>query len=535
MKYLNQIKSLINSPKLFIIWIFVILFFSQAHKIDTKILNSGEGYFVKRNIQEAQRAQKNGFIDFEVNDYAEYFNLPWERKKFGLRQIIRSGTEDFDDIGYAILIQTMAILGIDINIHRLGQIHNFAILISLILLCCSLSYYFNKPIYGLCSFVIGILLQSNMLSFIYGTPENRTFILFVPFLLFSLFIFTAAFKKYNHPKLLFLTLVILGCVVSSVNLIRYAEGQIAFFATIPFILLALKSNLKEKIRNIILFFLGAGFIYLIPSFVSIHRDIKENTFKKENLAIYFDLPKRHPTWHSLLCGIGRFPNKLGIHYFDIDLYKLAKKHNPESVTWGDRTIVIDGKERYEEYWVQLAGYQYTIRDIYFKYILENPREYFIGNIWRGIKEMFLVIPYMIEWGNEKRYYGYLPHINSIKYDKEDLSPYYFRVMNLKLRYSPKLQRIFPLYVMFIALILFIYLKTFKHPNKERKNLILALSLYFITQMGIRILVPVHGITLPFTATAFVVFLIFTFIEDRKYYLNMNFKMKFFPKVSTQAN
>src|SRR3989304_1032983 len=95
-----MLKILRNKYFTFFVGIAIMIFASGTLKIDQKIANKSQGYFVLQNIEQANEAGKLGYIKHETNDYAKVFGIDWVWKPGTDRmRIIRSGPEDFDDIG----------------------------------------------------------------------------------------------------------------------------------------------------------------------------------------------------------------------------------------------------------------------------------------------------------------------------------------------------------------------------------------------------------------------------------------------------
>ena len=112
---------------LFFIGIILIIQFSGTLKIDQNIANKSEGYFVKKNVEQANEAGRLGYIKYEANDYAEYFRVEWKWKSgMDRMRIIRSGPNDFDDIGYISLLELIAIAGKKITLTFVEKMHNYA-------------------------------------------------------------------------------------------------------------------------------------------------------------------------------------------------------------------------------------------------------------------------------------------------------------------------------------------------------------------------------------------------------------------------
>ena len=100
----NSEKVAIINISYFFIGIILIILISGTFKIDQDIANKSEGYFVNKNIQEANEAGRLGYIKFEINDYAEYFGLKWTWKHgMDRMRIIRSCPEDFDHFCNTVL------------------------------------------------------------------------------------------------------------------------------------------------------------------------------------------------------------------------------------------------------------------------------------------------------------------------------------------------------------------------------------------------------------------------------------------------
>ena len=219
---------------LFLMVAISIISVSGTLEIDQKIADKSEGYFVHKNIEQANEAGRLGYIKYEVNDYAEFFGIPWSPPKSGVRRIIRSGPDDFDDIGYISFLQLIAIAGKNITITFLEKLHNYAFVISLLTLSFVVSYACKNILAGWIFVILGLMFKANILSLVYGSPDSRTFVIIFPFLVISMLFGLNWLSPYLNRFWGRAGVVVLlfGLLIGMMTSIRDSEGVTALCAVL---------------------------------------------------------------------------------------------------------------------------------------------------------------------------------------------------------------------------------------------------------------------------------------------------------------
>jgi|GEM_PF-2243039 len=468
---------------LFFIVAISIIFVSGTLKIDQKIADKSEGYFVHKNIEQANEAGKLGYIKYEVNDYAECFGIPWSPPKSGVRSIIRSGPDDFDDIGYISFLQLIAIAGKKITITFVEKLHNYAFTISLIILSFAISHACKNLLAGWIFLGLGLILKANILSLVYGSPDSRTFVIIFPILVISMLFGLNWLGPYLNKFWGWAGGLMLsfGLVIGIMTSIRNSEGFTALCAVLLCIGL-LRVGRREKVLSAAAILLGSFLITIVmPIAFALHRDIKTGEFNGD-IKPYLQTTGSHPAVHSILAGVGRYPNSLGIAYNDLACYETVRSKYPEAM---DPVLNIHGK-----------GYWPAIRAIYLEYVITHPLEY-LKNLTRASAEMvFYYIPYATSAGNLHWAYGYLPIKPGITPAAQNLVPGSIGLVNLRyeyLRLSPIEWGAYILAV--LAIILAGGLSLLGVFGNDNRNIFLSTGFYMFMFATTRVLVPQHGLAL----------------------------------------
>lgn len=470
---------------LFFIGVIFIILVSGTLKIDQNIANKSEGYFVNKNIDQANEAGRLGYIKYEVNDYAQAFGLDWRPPKNGVRRIIRSGPEDFDDIGYISLLQLIAIAGKKITITFVEKLHNYAFIISAGILSFIIAKFYKNILAGWFFMILVLLLKSKILSLVYGSPDSRTFVIFFPMLVICVIIGLNWLSAHMN-KLWGLTIVLLfGVLVGMMALIRSSEGMAALYA-ILFSTVVLKLGIKQKTVTVATLIAGYFLITIVlPITFALHRDIKTGEFNGE-ISPYLQTTGRHQAWHSIVLGIGKYPNSIGLRYDDITVYDILRSKYPDAM---DTVYNFHGK-----------GYYAGLQGIYFDYITHYPLEY-LKNLVKSYRELFYFIPYATSVGNLTWWrYGYLPLKPGISAGDWDmplrLQSREENVLVLKYRYlklNPIEWGIFILAI--ISIILAMWLSFNKICEKDNKNIFLSFGFCMFLLATQRAIIPQHGLSL----------------------------------------
>lgn len=468
---------------LFFIVAISIIFVSGTLEIDRKIADKSEGYFVHKNIKQANEAGRLGYVKYEVNDYAEVFGIPWSPPKSGVRSIIRSGPDDFDDIGYISFLQLIAIAGKKITITFLEELHNYAFVISLIVLSFVVSIACKNILAGWIFLGLGLILKADILSLVYGSPDSRTFVIVFPFLVISMFFGLNWLGPYLNKLWGWAGGLILsfGLVIGIMTSIRDSEGFMALCAVLLCIGL-LKAGRRGKALSIATILLGNFLITIVmPIAFALHRDIRTGEFTGD-IKPYLQTTGSHPTVHSILLGVGRYPNSLGMKFQDVACYEITRSKYPEAV---DPILNFQGK-----------GYWPAIRAIYLEYVVTHPLEY-LKNLTRASAEMILYyIPYATSAGNLYWCYGYLPIKPGTTPAAMDLAPTATNLINIRYEYLRLSLFEWGTYILAIlTIVLAIKLSLSGAFGRDNKNIFLSTSFYMLMLAGTRTLIPYHGLSL----------------------------------------
>lgn len=520
MPYILKIVS--NKYFIFFAGIVLMLGISGTLKIDQNIANKSEGYFVLQNIEQANEAARLGYIKYEVNDYAEVFGINWEWKPGMHRmRIIRSGPDDFDDIGYISLLELIAIgrktiIDKEINLNFIEKVHNFSFIIASVLLSLILAKLFKNIFAGWMFMILALILKAKILSLIYGSPDSRTFVVFFPLVVVSI-IFGLNWLSIRFDKFRSWILILLfGLLAGMMVLIRKSEGMMAILA-ILFCIAFLKTGIRQKAVTVTLLAIGYFLITAVmPIAFALHRDIKTGEFNGD-MSQYLQTTGKHQAWHSIVMGVGKYPNSLGMRFHDTSLYDVLRSKYPDSM---DPVHNFHGK-----------GYYKAMQRVYFEYIINHPVEY-IANIAKAYAELFYFIPYATSVGNSTQWrYGCLPTKGGIIPDDWDFPINLGKnsLLNLKYRYlklTPVEWGIFILAI--VAIILAIRLSLFGTGEGNSKNIFLPILFYMILAATIRALIPYHGLSFIVTFWIFsIISLLYICFNNSMIKSSLYWKLKIF--------
>jgi hypothetical protein len=455
-------------------------------KINQNIANKSQGYFVLQNIEQANEAGKLGYIKYETNDYAKAFGIDWVWKPgMDRMRIIRSGPEDFDDIGYISFLELIAIAGKEINLLFVEKLHNTAFILSLIILSFIIVKLFNNIFAGWIFMVLALILKSKVLSLVYGSPDSRTFVIFFSILVISV-IFGLNWLSAHLNRLWAWALVLLfGILMGMIASIRSSEGMAALYA-ILFCVVSFRMTVKQRALSVVA--LMAGYfliIFIMPIIFALHRDIKTGEFNGD-LSRYMQTTGNHQGWHSVVLGIGKYPNSIGMRYDDIVCYDILRSRYPDAM---DPVHNFHGK-----------GYYSGLRGIYFNYIIKHPLEY-VKNVIKAYAELFYFIPYATSVGNLTWWrYGYLPKKPGVVADDWDMpmriDPHGQNLLVLKysyLRLTPIEWTVFVLSL--FTIILALRSAIFSRVGGNNRAVFLYIAFYVFLLATQRAIVPNHGLSL----------------------------------------
>lgn len=478
MQYLLRILR--NRYLLFLVGILLIILVSRTWRIDQNIAGKSQGYFVHRNIEQANEAGRLGYIKFEVNDYAEVFGVKWTWKPGMHRmRIIRSGPEDFDDIGYISLLQLIAITGKKITITFVEKLHNYAFIISAGILSFIIAKFYKNILAGWIFMILVLLLKSRVFSLVYGSADSRTFAIFFPMVTIGIIIGLNWLRNYSNSLWRLSFVLLFGALVGMMALIRSSEGMAVLY-TILFSIAVLKLGIKQKAIAITILLAGYFLITIVtPITFALHRDIKTDEFNGD-ISLYFQTTGRHPAWHSIVAGIGKYPNSIDMKYDDKQVYTILRSRYQDAM---DPIYNFHGK-----------GYFHGLREIYFDYITKYPLEY-NKNIFKAYAELFYFLPYGLSVGNLSWNYGFLPVKSGIKVDDRDL-PFPGSLINLRYKYLRLTLIEWGIYIFAVLATFFVIRHVcFTKTERNNKNIILSISFYMFLLATQRAIIPQHGLSL----------------------------------------
>lgn len=480
------LKTQLRKYLLFFVGIILIIGFSGTLKIDQNIANKGQGYFVLQNIEQANEAGKLGYIKYEVNDYAKGFGIDWNWKPgMNRMRIIRSGPEDFDDIGYISLLELIAIAGKKINLLFVEKLHNAVFIVSLVILSFIIVSLCKNILAGWLFMILALIFKAKILSLVYGSPDSRTFVIFFPILVISIIFGLKWLSSYLDKLWGWALLLLFGIVIGIMGAIRGSEGMAALYATL-FCVIVLNLTVKQKALSAVTLMAGYFLIILaMPVVFALHRDIKTGEFNGD-ISWYLQTTGRHQAWHSIVLGIGKYPNSIDMRFDDITCYDILRAKYPDAM---DPVRNFHGK-----------GYYSGLRGIYFDYITGYPFEY-LGNLTKSYAELFYFIPYAANAGNLTWWrYGYLPKKIGVEADEWDvplrLSPHGENLLVLKYNYLKLTPAEWIVFIgALIAVMLAVRYAVFSKGDRSNRHVFLAIVFYIFLLATQRAIIPYHGLAL----------------------------------------
>ena len=481
-----KLKIVRNKYFIFCVGIACIIFVSGTLKINQNIANKSQGYFVLQNIEQANEAGKLGYIKYEINDYAKVFGIDrvWKPGMDRMR-IIRSGPEDFDDIGYISFLELIAIAGKEINLLFVEKLHNTAFIFSLIILSFIIVKLFNNIFAGWIFMFLALILKSKILSLIYGSPDSRTFVIFFPILVISVIFGLNWVSSYLNRLWAWALVLLFSILIGIIASIRSSEGMAALYA-ILFCIVFFRVTFKQKALSVVA--LMAGYfliIFIMPIIFALHRDIKTGEFNGD-ISLYLQTTGRHQAWHSIVLGMGKYPNSIGMRYDDIVCYDILRSRYSDAM---DPVHNYHGK-----------GYYSGLQGIYFNYITKHPLEY-VKNVIKAYAELFYFIPYATSVGNLTWWrYGYLPKKPGVVAEDWDMpmriDPHGENLLVLKYRYL----RLTPMEWTVFVLSLFTIIHAlrsaiYSRVGENNRSVFLYIAFYIFLLATQRAIVPNHGLSL----------------------------------------
>lgn len=457
----------------------LIIIVSGSWRLNPDIFDKSVGYFVHKNIEQANEAGKLGHIKYESNDYAEHFGIDWQWKP-GVRRIIRSGPDDFDDIGYLTMLQLAAMSGVQITIEFLGKLHNYAFIIALAILSYLVARMCSSMAAGWIFMMLSLTVKSCILSIVYGSPDSRTFVVFFPIIIIAIILqINRMGDSIKEPRGMIFALFA-GLLAGFMTSVRFPEGVMPMTA-IALSILLLKIGLRRKIAVIGALLIGFYAItFLMPIVLSMHRDIKTGIFDGK-LGSYLQGTGRHQSLQSLVGGLGRYENSYGLKPDDIAVYDVLRKQYPTAM---DEKLNVHGKDYYK-----------GLKSVYLSYIREHPFEY-IRTIISGYVELFYFVPYSTSAGNGKWHYGYMPIKDGVEIkDPYDMVYRRMGLYNLRLGYMRLSLLGWIAYLLTVAAMAYaVKLYLGGNLNDTERNIFISCGFYLFFQATVRALIPYHGLS-----------------------------------------
>jgi hypothetical protein len=477
----------------------LIVLFTATWKIDLSILDKSQGYFVHRNLKQANEAGKLGYLKYEVNDYAETFGKEWNWKP-GIKRIVRSGPDDFDDVGYISILQLIAIAGKNIDLNFVAKFHNYCFLFSAVIMAFVIANLCRSVLAGWLFLLFTIVLKGRILSLVYGSPDSRTFVIFFPMILFIMLFFLIRLAP-QSTLLQKGAVLLFGVIAGIMTSIRHSEGTMVLMALF-FGIFLLSESLRKKVVSAVFVLGGYFFITLaMPNLFALHRDIVTGVFDGK-LMPYLGHPGRHQTLHPLVGGLGKYPNSFGLRYHDLAVYKVLRERYPEAM---------DPKEN-----VHGPGYYSGLRNIYIDYVKDHPLEY-IYNLSKAFAELFFFVPYATSAGNLPWHYGYLPIKSGVVPEERDLLMGGGALINLSWKYLRIGLAGWGAFALALAVIVrFVRFSLRDRMRKADRKLFLCMGFYLFVQALVRAMVPQHGLSLivTFWTMAIISFIYMSFVASQ---------------------
>lgn len=174
-------------------------------------------------------------------------------------RIIRSGPEDYDDAGYILFLELIAIAGKKITLTFVERLHNLIFIISLVILSFVVMRFYRNMLAGWVFMVLALILKSKILSIVYGSPDSRTFVISFPIILFGIIFGLNWLSSYLDKSIGRVFILMVGLLIGAMISIRSAEGMAALYAVL-FSIVLLMIGIKQKALAVVT--LMAGYFLL---------------------------------------------------------------------------------------------------------------------------------------------------------------------------------------------------------------------------------------------------------------------------------
>jgi len=382
-------------------------YFTNAFHLDSRIANSWPDYHYgpqdKRMVQ---------------------INLP---EKYGAAMLFLSnkdgslvGLEDhtrnwhFDDIGYMLFAQLAVLWRGEITPDQLAWWHNALFIFSGVALAAAIAYVRQSVVLAILVMGQVLLIRAALEPHIYSSVSQHTLITVLPLSFLATLVLFSFLLSTASVWLAVGISVLAGGIVGAIDLVRHSLG-LACVVTLVGTLCLSRCSMRRLTASASAALLGFLMItVVVPATAAIHRDRVLGWYQGLS-SDYFKRSPIHRPYFSLLAGIGRYPNSLGLRYNDheIDMY-LVSLHRTSNYA---------------------ADFDTLAKEEYLAFIRQHPREY-AGYLLRGFAELPLVVPAVTF--NHEFLWGGTPIIppdaerTVDDYDRQPSNPN--RLHNIHLRY-----------------------------------------------------------------------------------------------------
>ena len=175
------------------------------------------------------------------------------------------------------MLQLVALSGKEVTPNFVENIHNLAFVISLVILSWIIAQVCRNILAGWVFIILGLVLKANILSLIYGAPDNRTVVIVFPCLVIIIIFGLNWVSTRLNKSWGWAIIALFGGLVGIMKFIRRSEGLAALLAVLGCLLL-LKIGYKQKAIAVPILLLAYFLVTtIIPVVVAIHRDIETDT------------------------------------------------------------------------------------------------------------------------------------------------------------------------------------------------------------------------------------------------------------------
>ncbi|MEQ1732019.1 MAG: hypothetical protein ABL982_26900, partial [Vicinamibacterales bacterium] len=314
-------------------------------------------------------AQSESYYMGGLNATLEHANAP---ARTGVVMVYADGRpleqDTLDDIGYLLGAQLLSAAGVDVTGATLAQLHVLLFVAGVTALAAAVAAALSSTAAGVAAGGAGLIAGAALRHLLYAQVSNQSITaVFPPYVLAAIAALTVALAVPRGRRLL--VACIAGIGMGLIDLARHGHGLavIGTFATwLPWMP-------RPRIRIVgVALALIAGLLaatILFPAVLKAHRD--QRLDRTSTVSQRLERPPSHHIFYTLLTGVGRYPNALGLKYQDAS---------------------VDG------YIARVAGVTNVVhaigasRQLFFDYVREHPRAYAVTLV-RGAAEVPPFIAY----------------------------------------------------------------------------------------------------------------------------------------------